>query len=217
MKYLFVSADRVIQQNYRYGFVFRLAGALLILGVLIQVPMGIVIFDIWRYQDAQTTQQQSLQIEAQNLQASVAPLKEVKQKLIQIQQWEPILRSRIPVSALLNAVQLSIPTTLVLESISIESEQFDRLPVAGGIYRVPKEYRVVLLGIEKQTSGVGGSIQEFNDEMLKRLPTGTEVVRSEYLSKSAAGLIPFVLQYAVKPSGNYFGLGLKRVTEPDTL
>jgi hypothetical protein len=217
MRYLFVSADRVVQQNYRYGFVFRLAGALLILGALVQVPIGIVIFDTWRYQDARNTQQQALQIEAQNLQGLAAPLKEVKQKLTQIHQWEPILRGRVPIGALLNAVQLSIPTSLALESISIESEQFDRLPVAGGIYRVPKEYRVVLQGVEKQRNGVATAIQEFNDEMLKRLPTGTEVVRSEYLGKNADGLIPFVLQYAVKPSGNYFGLGLKRVTEPDTL
>jgi hypothetical protein len=216
MKYLFVSANRVVQQNYRYGFVFRLAGAFLILGGLIQVPLAVVIFNTWRYQNEQAREEKLLQMETQNLQVLAAPLKEVKQKLNQIHQWEPILRSRIPVGALLNAVELSIPNALVLESISIESEQFDRVPVAGGTYRVPKEYRFVLQGIEKKENGVG-EMRGFNDAMLKRLPAGTEVVRAEYLDRTADGLIPFVLQYSVKASGNYYGLGLKRVTEPDPL
>jgi hypothetical protein len=215
MKHLFVSSERVIQQNYRYGSVFRLAGALLLLGAFSQAPILLIGINTWRYCESQSAEQRSLKLEAESLRAAEAPLKEVKQKLNQIHQWEPILRSRLPVSALLNAVQISIPTTAVLDSLSIETEQFDRHPVSGGTYRVPEEYRVVLQGVGKQ--GAEDVLQEFNDALLRRLPAGSEVVRSEYLDKRTDGLVPFILQYAVKPSGNYFGLGLKRIAEPDTL
>lgn len=215
MKYLFVSSEQVIQQNYRYSFLFRLAGAILILGSLLQVPILVLGVAVWRYHETQAANQNALQIEAKNLQAATVPLKEVSQKLVQIHQWEPIFRNRLPISALLNAVQVSIPQNVVLDSLLIESEQYDRQPVSGGVYRVPKEYRVVLQGVEKQEGE--DLLQEFNDTLLKHLPTGSEMVRSEHLEKKADRLAPFVLQYAVKLSGNYFGLGLKRIAEPDTL
>jgi hypothetical protein len=149
------------------------------------------------------------------LQKSNGPLKETRQKLSQIRQWEPILYHRIPVSSLLNAVQISIPQNAVLDSISVEAEQFDRLPVQGGVYRVPKNYRVVLQGLERP--GGGDALQSFNEALQKHLPTGSELVRAERLDLRSDGNVSFLLQYSVKPTGNYFGLGLKKIAEPDNL
>jgi hypothetical protein len=143
------------------------------------------------------------------------PLNEVRQDLSQIRQWEPIFRSRIPVSALLSAIENSIPANAVLDSISIESDQYDQTPVPGGIYRVPTNYRVVIQGLEK--IGVDDTAQLFADALQKRLPSASELVHSERLQKRSDDLIPFLLEYSVKPTGNYFGLGLKKISEPDSL
>jgi hypothetical protein len=135
--------------------------------------------------------------------------------LAQIRQWEPIMYHRIPISSLLNAVQISIPPAAVLDSISIEAEQFDYLPVQEGTYRVPRNYRLVLQGLERADEG--DTLQIFCDALQKRLPTGSELIHSERLERRSEGTIPFLLQYSVKPSGSYFGLGLKKIAEPDNL
>lgn len=213
MKYLFVSPERVIEQHYRYGFVFRFAGLLVILGFIVQAPILLFSVNVWRDREREIAEQTSLRTEMKDLEASAAPLKEIKQKLAQIHQWEPILRNRLPVSALLSAVQNAIPQSAVLDFLTIESEQYDRQPVPGGIYRTPSSYRVILQGLENQEGGDA----KFNEALLGRMPTGSEMIRSERLDKRADGLIPFTLLYSVKPTGNYFGLGIKKIAEPDTL
>jgi len=215
MRYLFVSSEKVAQDQYRHGSIFRFAGALLLLGAVLQIPLlSLAVLSWKRFQD-QRAEQSSLRTEWGELQNKNIPLRETRQKLAQIRQWEPILYNRIPTSSLLNAVQVSIPQNAVLDSISIEAEQFDQLPVQGGTYRVPRSYRLVLQGLERAHQGDG--LQIFSDALQKRLPTGSELMRSERLEQRSDDTVPFVLQYSVKPSGNYFGLGLKKIAEPDNL
>jgi hypothetical protein len=215
MKYLFVSPERVSHDQYRHGPIFRLAGMLLLLGIGLQVPLLILGLLSWKQVKAGREEQSSLRTEWEELQKANLPLKETRIKLAQIRQWQPILYNRIPISSLLHAVQVSIPPNAVLDSISVEAEQFDRLPVQGGTYRVPKNYRLVLQGVE--TKSVGDTLQTFCDSLQKRLPTGSELVRSEQLNQRGDGNVPFLLQYSVKPSGNYHGLELTKIAEPDNL
>jgi hypothetical protein len=83
------------------------------------------------------------------------------------------------------------------------------------MYRVPRSYRLDLQGLERAHQGDG--LQIFSDALQKRLPSGSELMRSERLEQRRDDTVPFVLQYSVKPSGNYFGLGLKKIAEPDNL
>jgi hypothetical protein len=215
MRYLFVSSEKVAQDQYRHGSIFRFAGMLLLLGTILQIPLLSLAALSWkRFQD-QRAQQSLLRAEWGELQNSNIPLRETRQKLAQIRQWEPILHGRIPTSSLLNAVQVSIPQNAVLDSISIEAEQFDQVPVQGGMYRVPRSYRLVLQGLERANQGDG--LQIFSDALQKRLPTGSELMRSERFEQRSDETAPFILQYSVKASGNYFGLGLKKIAEPDNL
>jgi hypothetical protein len=215
MRYLFVSPEKVSQDQYRHGPVFRLAGVLLLLGLVLQVPLLYLGLLTWKQFLDRNAEQTSLRIELGELQKADIPLRETRQKLAQIRQWEPILNNRIPISSLLNAIQVSIPKNAVLDTISIEAEQFDHLPVAGGTYRVPRDYRLVLQGLERP--GGGDALQVFSDALQKRFPTGSELARSECLEPRSDGSVPFLLQYSVKPSGNYYGLGLRKIAEPDNL
>ncbi|MGA8655273.1 MAG: hypothetical protein WB586_03925 [Chthoniobacterales bacterium] len=215
MKFLFVSPEQVIRQRYRRGLVFRLAAVLVFLGLIAQVPIFVFGVLAWTGFSTESKRQKVLLERVESLREQNSPLNEVRQDLSQILQWEPIFRSRIPVSALLSAIENSIPANAVLDSISIESDQYDKTPVPGGIYRVPINYRVVIQGLEK--IGVDDTAQLFADALQKRLPSASELVRSERLQKRSDDLIPFLLEYSVKPTGNYFGLGLKKIAEPDSL
>ena len=215
MRYLFVSPEKISQDQYRHGPIFRFAGMLLLFGLLLQIPLICSCILGWKQLQDRVVEQSVLRTELGELQKADNPLRETRQKLAQIRQWEPILYNRIPISSLLDAVQISIPHNAVLDSVSIEAEQFDHLPVRGGTYRVPRDYRLVLQGLERP--GGGEALQAFCDALQKRLPTGSELMRSERLEQRSDGNVPFLLQYSVKPSGNYFGLGLKKIAEPDNL
>ena len=169
MRYLFVSPEKVAQDQYRHGTIFRFAGALLLVGMVLQIPF--LFFGVlgWKEFRDRNAEQASLRAEWSELQKANVPLKETRQKLAQIRQWEPITYHRIPISSLLNAVQISIPPAAVLDSISIEAEQFDYLPVQEGTYRVPRNYRLVLQGLERADEG--DTLQIFCDALQKRLFT----------------------------------------------
>ena len=113
MRYLFVSSERVAQDQYRHGSIFRFAGTLLLLGTVLQIPLLSLAALSWkRFQD-QRAEQSLLRAEWGELQKTNIPLRETRQKLAQIRQWEPILYNRVPTSSLLNAVQVSIPSNAI--------------------------------------------------------------------------------------------------------
>jgi hypothetical protein len=215
MKHLFVSDERVVQQHYRRGIIFRLAGALILFTAFLQVPVLLLAGFSWkRYHDEQSTRN-DLRAETNNLQVANRPLNDIRRKLDQIRQWEPIVRNRLPISGLLHAIEDSMPASAVLDSIAIESEQFERVPVAGGIFRVPGNYRLVLQGLER--SGDGDAAQALAKALQKCLPSKSELVHKDRMENRADGFVQFSLQYSIKPDGNYFGLGVKKISEPDTL
>jgi Tfp pilus assembly protein PilO len=108
MRYLFVSSEKVAQDQYRHGPIFRFAGALLLVGMVLQIPCLFLAVSVWKHLRDRNAEQTSLRTEFGELQKANVPLKETRQKLAQIRQWEPILYNRIPISSLLNAVQVSI-------------------------------------------------------------------------------------------------------------
>ena len=215
MKNLFVSSERVAVQNYRTGLLFRAAAVVIFAGILLQVPLIVSAVMTWRrYQGAQD-QREMLGEETKNLLAQLAPLQETKRKLQQIHQWEPIFKRRLPVSAILGVVEKSIPDQAVLGSVSIEADQFDRVPVNGGVYRVPANYRLVLQGETRPEHGE--AVQIFSETLLRRLPPGSEEIRNERQPRGTGDFNLFVLQYSIKPNGNYFGMGVQRLADPDPL
>lgn len=215
MKNLFVSPERVAVQNYCTGIPFRAAAMIIFAGLLLQVPLVVSGVVTWRRYRGAQGQYETLRAETTNLQAQLVPLQETKRKLQQIHQWEPIFKQRLPVSAILSVVERSIPDQAVLASLSIEADQFDRVPVNGGVYRVPVNYRLVLQGETRPEQGEG--VQIFSDNLMRHLPPGSEQIRDERQPRAAGNFNVFVLQYSIKPNGNYFGLGVQRFGDPDPL
>jgi hypothetical protein len=215
MKHLFISAERILLQRYKYEGGFRVAGFLLLTAAFLQLPLGAFGFFLGsRFREQSTIQSQN-RTRAADLQKQNANLQDVRQKLAQIRQWEPILRDRIPSGAILSAIQKGIPSDVVLDSIVIETANYQAIPVIGGTYRVPQDYRLFLEAVAK--SGSVGAIDRFQDNLRKILPPGSELLRTSPLNKRADGLVLTEIQYSIRPTGNYVSLGLTKISEPDSL
>jgi hypothetical protein len=215
MRHLFVSRERVVLQEYRHLLVFRLTGAVVICAAIAQIPIIVNVLLINKRFHEGSLRQGELVAEASRLQTQNLPLVEIHQRIGQIRQWEPILQSRIPVSALLQTIERAIPPEAVLDNILVETDDFERTQVPGGIYRIPRVYRLVIQGVDR--SQTSATPELFASNLQKLLPAGSELVRADQLSGNTDGLTPFVVQFSVKPSGNYFGLGLKKIAEPESL
>lgn len=215
MKHLFVSSERILLQRYKHDGTFRIAGSLLLAVAFLQLPLGAFGFFLWsRFQEQSAIQSQN-RIRAANLQGQNANLRDLRRKLGEIRQWEPILRNRIPSSAILSAIQKGIPSDVVLDSVVIETGSFRAAPVNGGTYRVPQDYTVLLQITAKP--GSENAIDRFKDSLAKIFPPGSELLRTSQLEKRSDGLVPVQMQYSVKPTGNYLSLGLTKISEPDSL
>ncbi|MGA8477078.1 MAG: hypothetical protein WB696_03890 [Chthoniobacterales bacterium] len=215
MKHLFVSPEKILGQRYKHDRGFRAAGFLLIAMVFLQLPLGVLGCFLWNRCQEQSAIQSQNRIRAVDLQSRNENLHDVRQKIGQIRQWEPILRSRIPSGAILSAIQKGIPPDVVLDSVAIETGDYQVVPVTGGTYRVPKDYMLLLQATAKTDSA--SAIDRFKDSLAKILPPGTELLRTSRLDKRSDGLIPIQMQYSIKPTGNYLSLGLTKISEPDSL
>jgi hypothetical protein len=214
MKNLFLSPERIVLRSYQRELVFRGVGLVLLITGLIQLPVLFFGFTIWRDQKTRIDRQTQLLAAENELKNRLVGFKDTRQKLSQIQQWEPILRGRLPCSAVLAAIEQTVPADAVLEKIALESSHYQALPVAGGTYRVPEVYTLSIQGSLK--FGHAEELENFTSALNKRLPIGSQVVRSKLL-EGTESLVPFLLVYSIVPTGNYSALGVQRITDPDRL
>jgi len=81
MRYLFVSSEKVSRDQYRHGPIFRLAGVLLLLGLVLQAPLFFLgVLSLKQFED-RNAEQASLRIERGELQKADIPLRETRQKI----------------------------------------------------------------------------------------------------------------------------------------
>ena len=214
MKNLFLSPERITLRSYQRELVFRAVGLIVLLTAFLQLPILFLAFTAWRDHQAQTDRKAQLLATENDLQSKLVAFKDTRQKLGQIQQWEPIIRGRLPCSAVLAAIEQTVPADAVLEKISIEASRFQALPVVGGTYRVPEVYTLSLQGTLK--FGHADELEGFTNELKRRLPAGSQLVRSKLL-EGTDNLVPFLLVYSITPAGNYSTLGVQRIADPDRL
>jgi hypothetical protein len=215
MKHLFISPERILLQRYKHDRPFQTAGALLLITAALQLPLAVCGIFLWGRFQEQTAIQSQIEARSAELHTQDSNLRDLRQKLVQIRQWEAVLQNRIPCSAMLSAIQKSIPAEVVLDSIQIEAANFRPVAVTGGIYRVPEDYIVLLQAVTK--SDAASAIDRFKSSLAKVLPPGSQHSRTTQLDQRPDGLFPVQIRYLVKPTGNYLSLGLTRISEPDSL
>lgn len=214
MKNLFLSPERIVLRSYQRELVFRGVGFIVLITAFLQLPSLFFAFTAWRDFQAQSDRKVQLLATENELQSKLMAFKDTRQKLGQIQQWEPIIRGRLPCGAVLAAIEQTVPADVVVEKISIEAARFQALPVVGGTYRVPEVYTLSLQGSLK--FGHADELDAFTNELKRRLPIGSQLVRSKLL-EGTENLVPFLLVYSITPAGNYSALGVQRMADPDRL
>jgi len=207
MRNLFLSQDATIAREYRHARAYRIAALILLafVGFQLAVVAGAIYF--WHGEqelDDQSSKIASKAAELKNLETS---LKDVRQKLDRIRLWTPILARRIPASSLLAAVETAIPPEVELDKLMLETDAVENLPVHGGTYRVPGEYRMSLFGLLKTATAAA----QFQQRLQSVFPTGSEISSEPFNSQDANGLLPFEITARIKPNGNYQPLGLKKI------
>jgi Tfp pilus assembly protein PilN len=213
----FVSEEKLARQAYRYDSRYRLAAFILMVAILLQVPFLALLYYQNRIREAEESRRGSaLQKQAQ-LSGELSGLKETEVQLGQIRSWEPILRGRMPASAVLGAIEQTIPRDVVLSRIVVEATKYRVVLLGRGSFRVPETYSITLEGAQKvQDPSVWA---KFVGKFLSRLPPGstveTSVVGSDGSSKSAILTCKALLQ--AQANGNYFPLGVNKMEAEENL
>jgi hypothetical protein len=213
----FVSEEKLAKQAYRYDSRYRLAAFILMVAILLQAPFLALLYHQSRIRDVEENRRGSALQKQTKLTGELSGLNETEVQLRQIRSWEPILRGRMPASAVLGAVEQTIPREVVLSKIVVEATKYRAVLVGRGSFRVPETYSITLEGAQKVRDPAVW--EKFIGKFLSRLPPGsnveTSVVGSDGNTKSANLTCKALLQ--AQANGNYFPLGVNKVDAEENL
>ena len=217
MQPFFVSEEKLARQAYRYDSRYRLAAFILMVAIFLQMPFLLLLYYQKRISGEEEARHEfALQKRAQ-ISADLGDLKETEGQLDQIRSWEPILRGRMPTSAVLGAIEQTIPRDVVLSRIALEALNYRPVSLSSGIFRVPEAYTITLEGDRKiQDPEVW---QKFIAKFAARLPPGSHVVSSFAgdEGKSNSSVLPCKAVLQAQANGEYFPLGVHRIDTEENL
>jgi hypothetical protein len=213
----FVSEEKLARQAYRYDSRYRLAAFILMAAILLQMPFLLLLY----YQkliagEQETRHELALQKKAQ-MSADLGSLKETEGQLDQIRSWEPILRGRMPTSAVLGAIEQTIPRDIVLSRIALEALNYRPVSLGSGLFRVPEAYTITLEGDRKvQDPAIW---QKFIEKLNARLPPGSRLLSSfdGVQGRSDSSILPCKAVLQAQANGEYFPLGVHRIDTEESL
>jgi hypothetical protein len=213
----FVSEEKLARQAYRYDARYRLAAFVLIAAVLFQVPFLGCLYYQNRISEEEEIRGGAALRKNRQITTELGSLKETETQLGQIRAWEPILRGRLPASAVLGAIEQTIPSDVVLSRITLEAANYRSISIGSSSFRVPMTCMITLDGEQKGSDpGIWG---KFVAGFLSRLPPGSDVVTSTAgkgeSPKSSSVACKAVLQ--AQANGNYFPLGVNRTDAEENL
>jgi Tfp pilus assembly protein PilN len=217
MQPFFVSEEKLAKQAYRYDKRYRLAAFLLLVTISLQVPFCVLLY----YQGEAREEEESRRgVALQNgsqISLELNSLKETEVQLGEIKSWEPILQGRMPASAVLGAVEQSIPPDVVLSRIAMEAENYRPITLSTGSFRVPSTYSITLEGEQKVPDP--GVWERFITLLLTKLPPGSKLTTSDVgKDKTTKGVfLPCRAVLQAEANGNYFPLGVKRIDAEENL
>jgi hypothetical protein len=213
----FISEEKLARQAYRYDNRYRLAAFVLMVAILWQFPFLMLFFYRNRVNEQEASRREfALQKKAQ-LTAELGALKETEWQLDQITSWEPVLHARMPASAVIGAIEETIPRDIVLSRLILEAANYRPVSLGAGSFRVPETYTIMLEGEKK---GSDPEVWEkFIRKFLSRLPPGSSVVTS---SDRNDGDPPNTIQTCkamlrAEANGNYFPLGVNKIDTEENL
>ena len=211
MQPFFVSEEKLAKQAYRYDSRYRIAALAVIGAIALQMPLGFFLLVENRVRSEEETRQGLAVQKKLQLTENLGAFKETELQLGQIKSWEPILRGRMPVSAVIGAVEQTIPPGVALSRIAVEAAGYHTVPLGSEIFRVPEIYTITLNGVLNGDNSQ--EWKEFIGRLLRRLPPGSSVVSCVADSGKHSNTVPTACSATLQAqaNGNYFPLGVSKI------
>ncbi len=209
MKPHLISSEVLARQVYRYDAAYRFAAFMSLFFLLLQIPAAfwfVYEFQIRQQRDTRATE---LAAESARIATARKALEDTEKKLRRIQELEPILRARLPLSAMLAKIEQIASPELVLSRVTIDAEEFQPVQVETSVFRIPRQISVVIEG-EQNAPGADKVLAR---KLIESLPPGSKTVDQS----SSDGQKTFRLGIVAPTSGNYFGLGVTKIGAQNSL
>jgi hypothetical protein len=215
MKPYLISKDVLARQVYRYHPAYRFAAFLLFCFLLAQAFATVwLMYERGVTADRQTRADQ-LTAEASRIAGEHRLLAETERKLKRIQDLEPILRARLPISAVLGKIEQLTPQDLTIAKVTIDAGAFQPLQIDTSLFRVPKEIRIGIEGEQPLENADPDAYSHLAQRLLQSLPPESKIVDTRLVAGQHFKEFQFTL--IAPTSGSYFGLGVTKLATQNSL
>jgi hypothetical protein len=209
MKPHLISAEILARQVYRYNPAYRFAAFVLFSFLFLQVPLIVWLIYERQVGEEKRARAAQLAIDAARIATARRALADTERKLKRIEDLTPLLRARMPISAVLGKIEQLTPQEVDLSRITIDSGNFQPVQVEKSLFQIPGEIRIVIEG-EQIAAGECKSLAE---KLLQSLPPGSKISETNLVEGSKT----FRLTLSAPANGNYFGLGVTKIAAENSL
>jgi hypothetical protein len=213
MKPHLISAEVLARQVYRYSRAYRFAAFALLSFLLLQVPA--VVWLIYERQVGQErrTRAGQLAADATRIASDRRALADTEKKLKRIQDLAPVLRARLPISAVLGKIEQLTSQDLALSQIVIDAGEFQPVQIETSLFQVPRQINIVIKG--EQPAQGGDAYKRLAEKLLESLPPGSKIADARLADGQP--FKTFRLALSAPTNGNYFGLGVTKISAQNSL
>jgi hypothetical protein len=213
MKPHLVSTAVLARQVYRYSRAYRFAAFALLSFLILQVPAV-----VWLIYERQVGQERriragQLAADASRIASARRALADTEKKLKRIQDLAPVLRARLPISAVLGKIEQLTSQDLALSQIVIDAGEFQPVQIETSLFQVPRQINIVIKG--EQPAQGGDAYKRLAEKLLESLPPGSKIADASLADGQP--FKTFRLALSAPTNGNYFGLGVTKISAQNSL
>jgi hypothetical protein len=213
MKPHLISTQVLGRQVYRYSRAYRFAAFVLFSFLILQVPAVVCLIYESTVGQERRTRAGQLAADAARIANDRRALADTEKKLKRILDLAPILRARLPISAVLGKIEQLASGDLALSQIVIDAGEFQPVQIETGLFQVPRQINVLIKG-EQRVRG-GDAYKHLAEKLLESLPPDSRIVDDSLVDDQPFKTFRLVL--SAPTSGNYFGLGVTKISAQNSL
>ena len=213
MKPHLISTEVLARQVYRYSRAYRLAAFVLFSFLILQVPAVVCLIYERQAGQERRTRAGQLAADAARIVSDRRALADTEKKLKRIEDLAPVLRARLPISAVLGKIEQLASQDLALSQIVIDAGEFQPVQIETSLFQVPRQINVVIKG--EQPAQGGDAYKRLAEKLLESLPPGSKIADASLANNQPFKTFRLVL--STPTNGNYFGLGVTKISAQNSL
>jgi hypothetical protein len=213
MKPHLISTEVLARQVYLYSRAYRLAAFVLFSFLILQVPAVVCLIYERQVGQERRTRAGQLAADAARIVSDRRALADTEKKLKRIEDLAPVLRARLPISAVLGKIEQLASQDLALSEIVIDAGEFQPVQIETSLFQVPRQINVVIKG--EQPAQGGDAYKRLAEKLLESLPPGSKIADASLANNQPFKTFRLVL--SAPTNGNYFGLGVTKISAQNSL